>query len=59
LLKKENKYLWSETCDEAFEHLKRLLTTSPVLAQSDTTTLFDVYYDASGTGLGGVLMQEG
>jgi hypothetical protein len=59
LLKKENKYLWSETCDEAFEHLKRLLTTSHALAQSDTTTLFDVYCDASGTGLGGVLMQEG
>jgi hypothetical protein len=43
---------------EAFKHLKRLLTTSPVLAQHDTTKSFDVYCDASGTGLGGVLMQE-
>jgi hypothetical protein len=59
LLKKGNQYLWSEACDEAFKHLKRLLTTSPVLAQPDTTKLFDVYCDASGTGLGGVLMQEG
>jgi hypothetical protein len=59
LLKKGNKYLWSETCDEAFEHLKRLLTTSLVLVQPDTTKPFDVYCDASGTGLGGVLMQEG
>jgi hypothetical protein len=32
LLKKRNEYLWSETCDEAFKHHKRLLTTSPVLA---------------------------
>jgi hypothetical protein len=59
LLKKENKYLWSEVCDEAFKHLKKLLTTSPMLAQPDTTKPFDVYCDASGTGLGGVLMQEG
>jgi hypothetical protein len=58
LLKKGNKYVWSEACDEAFQHLKKLLTTSPVLAQPDTTKPFDVYYDASGTGLGGVLMQE-
>jgi hypothetical protein len=59
LLKKGNKYVWSEACDEAFKHLKKLLTTSPVLAQPDTTKPFDVYYDASGTSLGGVLMQEG
>jgi hypothetical protein len=59
LLKKGNKYLWSEACDEAFKHMKRLLTTSPVLAQLDTTKPFDVYCDASSTDLGGVLMQEG
>jgi hypothetical protein len=59
LLKKGNKYVWSEACDEAFKHLKKLLTTSPVLAQPNTTKLFDVYCDASGTSLGGFLMQEG
>jgi hypothetical protein len=37
LLKKGNKYLWSEVCDEAFKHLKKSLTTSLVLAQPDTT----------------------
>jgi hypothetical protein len=35
------------------------LTTSPMLAQPDTTKPFNVYCDASGMGLGGILMQEG
>jgi hypothetical protein len=59
LLKKGNMYVWSDACDEAFKNLKKLLTTSAVLAQPDTDKQFDVYCDASGTGLGGVLMQEG
>jgi hypothetical protein len=59
LLKKGTKYVWSKECDEAFQALKKLLTTSPVLAQPDITKPFDVYCDASGTGLGSVLMQEG
>jgi hypothetical protein len=59
LHKKGNKYVWSDACDEAFQILKKLLTTSPVLAQPDIEKPFDVYCDASGIGLGGVLMQEG
>jgi hypothetical protein len=35
------------------------LTTSPVLAQPNITKFVDVYYDASDTGLGCVLMQNG
>jgi hypothetical protein len=59
LLKKGNKYAWNDVCDEAFKNMKKLLTTSPLLAQPDTDKTFDVYCDASGTGLGGVLMLEG
>jgi hypothetical protein len=59
LLKKRNKYIWSDVCDEVFQNLKKLLITSPVLAQPDIAKSFDVYCDTSGTGLGGVLMQEG
>jgi hypothetical protein len=58
LLKKEVKYRWDDKCDEAFHTLRKLLTTTPVLAQPDNTQPFDVYYDASGTGLGCVLMQN-
>jgi hypothetical protein len=59
LLKKDEKIVWNAEHDEAFQTLKKLLTTSPVLAQPDITKSFDVYCDASGTGLGCVLMQEG
>jgi hypothetical protein len=59
ILKKVNKYAWSDAYDEAFRNLKKLLTTSPALTQPDIAKPFDVYCDASGTGLGGVLMQEG
>jgi hypothetical protein len=59
LLKSDTKFSWSSKCNETFEQLKVLLTTAPVLAQPDIEKPFDVYCDASGSGLGCVLMQEG
>ena len=59
LLQKEAKFIWTSDCEAAFQKLKTLLTTAPVLTQPDITKSFDVYCDASGTGLGCVLMQEG
>ncbi|WVZ75950.1 hypothetical protein U9M48_023962 [Paspalum notatum var. saurae] len=53
------KYVWNLNCEEAFQTLKKLLTSTPVLAQPDVTKPFDVYCDASSNGLGCVLMQEG
>jgi hypothetical protein len=58
LLKKELKFHWNDKCEETFHTLRKLLTTAPVLAQPDTTKPFDVYCDASGTGLGCMLMQN-
>jgi hypothetical protein len=58
LLKNDVKFNWSPKCNEAFKQLKTLLTIAPILAQPDIEKLFDVYCDASGIGLGCVLMQE-
>jgi hypothetical protein len=46
-------------CQESFEMLKQKLTTAPVLVLPDVHKPFSVYCDASYTGLGCVLMQEG
>ena len=59
LLKNHAKFVWSPDCEEAFQTLKRLLTTAPVLAQPDIEKSFDVYCHASGIGIGCVLKQEG
>ena len=55
LLQKDAKFVWSPACEEAFQALKKFLTTTPVLAQSNIDKPFDVYCDASKMGLGCVL----
>jgi hypothetical protein len=59
LLENEVIFKWSPQCEEVFLTLKKLLITAPVLARPDIEKSFDVYCDASGTGIGGVLMQDG
>ncbi|KAK1683988.1 hypothetical protein QYE76_044836 [Lolium multiflorum] len=59
LLKKDKKFEWTDKCEESFQQLKSRLTTAPILIMPDITKPFDVYCDASKTGLGCVLMQEG
>jgi hypothetical protein len=58
LLKKGVKFSWDQKCETAFHTLRDHLTTAPVLAQPDVSKPFDIYCDASGTGLGCVLMQD-
>ena len=59
LLQKDVKFVWSLACEEAFQALKKFLTSAPILAQLDIDKPFDVYYDALKTRLGCVLMQDG
>ena len=59
LIYSENEADHAEHLRAAFHTLWTLLTTAPVLAQPDVENSFDVFCDASGIGLGCVLMQEG
>ena len=52
LLKKGVRFNWDDKCEQAFQTLRKLLTSAPVLAQPDITRPFDVYCDASGMDLG-------
>jgi hypothetical protein len=59
LLQKDTRFVWTPKCDVAFHILRTLLNSASALEQPDIEKPFDVYCDASGIGLGGVLMQEG
>ena len=59
LLKKNSKYMWSPKCQQAFDDLKRRLMTAPILALPNFDHTFEVECDASGTGMGAVLLQNG
>jgi hypothetical protein len=58
LQKKNKKFVWTETCTEAFQRLKELLKTTPILNIPEMDVDFLVCTDASNKGLGEVLMQD-
>ncbi|KAK5835561.1 hypothetical protein PVK06_011253 [Gossypium arboreum] len=59
LIRKGVPFVWTETQQEAFEKLKKVLTEAPVLIQPESGKDFTVYSNASHVGLGYALMQEG
>ena len=58
LTQKEVKFDWDDRCEEAFQELKRSLTTTPTLIVPNRGQGYTVYCDASRVGLGCVLMQS-
>lgn len=57
LLKKSSKWAWGPDQDEAFQSLKELLSTSPILRQADPHLPYILRTDASGYALGACLLQ--
>ena len=56
--RKHNSVKWDPECQDAFDKLKELCTSTPVLAYADFKKLFKLHTDASILGLGAVLYQE-
>ena len=59
LTRNEVKFVWDDSCEQAFQKLKRRLTSTPILIVPKRGQRYPVYCDASKDGLGCVLMQSG
>jgi hypothetical protein len=58
-LLKMNSFTWTPTVAQDFQTLKMTMCTTLVLALPDFTKTFVLECDASGKGIGAILMQEG
>lgn len=57
LTRKNQKFTWTESCVNAFDHLQHALTTTPILAYPTREDPFILDTDASLYGIGAVLSQ--
>ena len=58
LLQKKQKFIWTDSCQAAFEKIKGVLLMAPVLSVPDFNRSFKLFIDASDIAVGGVLLQE-
>lgn len=59
MLLQKDHFHWSDEATVAFNNLKTALTNTPILKLPDYTKVFTVETDASNSGIGAVLTQEG
>jgi hypothetical protein len=58
LTKRDVQFAWSDSQEVAFRTLKDKLTHAPLLQLPDFNIVFELECDASGIGLGAILLQE-
>nr|GFC10843.1 retrotransposon protein, putative, Ty3-gypsy subclass [Tanacetum cinerariifolium] len=58
LMRKGEKFVWTDEREQSFEELKRRLMSAPILTLPSGSGGFQIYSDASKKGLGCVLMQH-
>lgn len=57
LLRKNEKFIWTEGCEKAFREIKKLLCSQPVLEIFDKDLPIHIYTDASLEGIGAIFKQ--
>ena len=58
LLSKRTKFVWNNDCQKAFDKLKAILKSEPILLAPNFEKAFKLAVDASDVGAGSVLLQE-
>lgn len=57
LLRKDERFIWTEQCEYAFQKVKDYLSSRPILAIYDPQAQILIYTDASAIGIGAVFKQ--